>query len=69
MKRLGVALALAPGLLAANAAHAHIPYDPNVNGVLEKEEVVAVIDDYFNGEVERDEVVEVNQSVLHRAPG
>ena len=35
------------------------PYDLNDNGVIERDEVIEAVADYFAGEIEKDEVIEL----------
>ena len=38
---------------------AHHPYDLNANGKIERDEVIASVQDYFDGEISKDEVIEL----------
>ncbi len=40
-------------------APAHHPYDANANGVIERHEVIAAVKDYFAGEMDKEEVIDL----------
>ena len=37
----------------------HHPYDANRNGIIDREEVIAAVRDYFDGTMTKDEVIEL----------